>query len=286
MKHILYILMGTLIVACSTTPLEVNIPQQEQKTVVFSQVIPGRTMIIALTKSFGALELQQNEDDSISSSSLSRFLEDSATVTISYNGQSDTLFQIEKGLYASISTPQEANIIYDLKIQNDRGEELTASAYMLPKINFDSSFPSIERSGDTTVSIDFSFTDLPGSNWYMINFYRQGENLDGLDVNSVFKNGDNNLVRTEIVSDATFDGVYTNQSIFSSDEMSITDTIAVAVSNISEDYFKFLDLRKRGGNIFSELVSEPISYPTNIKNGYGFFNTHYPDIEIFDLNNY
>jgi hypothetical protein len=107
-----------------------------------------------------------------------------------------------------------------------------------------------------------------------------------INANKAYREGGSKEQKENIISDATFDGVYTNQSIFSSDEMSMTDTIAGAVSNISEDYFKFLDLRKRGGNIFSELVSEPISYPTNIKNGYGFFNTHYPDIEIFDLNNY
>lgn len=273
--------------ACLTKPLEVTIPQQEQKTVVFSQVIPGRIMIVALTKSFGALELQQDEGDSVSTNFLDKLLEDNAEVTISYDGNTDTLFRIEKGLYASVNTPQNANIIYDLKILNERGEEVKASGYMLPKIDFTAVTPSIEKGKDTTTTIQYSFTDIPNTdNWYMINFYRQGQNLQGVDVNNIFSNGQNNLVRTEIISDATFNGTYEGESKFNGFELGANDTIAVAISNINEDYFKFLDLRQRGGNIFSELTREPISYPTNVKNGYGFFNTHYPDIKIFDLNDY
>ena len=287
MKNILIISLALLIVACQTKPLEVSIPQQEQKTVVFSQVIPGRIMIVALTKSFGALELQQDEGDTVGTDFLAKLLEQNAQVTVSYDGNTDTLFQIDSGLYASINTPQNANMVYDLKIINDLGEEVTASEYMLPKVDFTEVTPSIEKGEDTITTINYTFADIPNQdNWYMVNFYRQGQNLNGIDVNSIFANGSNNLVRTEIISDATFDQTYEGKSTFEGFEMSATDTIAVTISNINEDYFRFLDLRKRGGNIFSEVTREPISYPSNVNNGYGFFNTHYPDIKIYDLNEF
>ena len=244
MKQLTFILLSLILVSCQTKPLEVSIPQQESKTVVFSQVIPGRTMLLALTRSFGALDLQQERGDSVDSDFLDQLLEDNAQVTIGYDGKIDTLFQIEKGLYASINTPQNANIIYDLKIVTDRGEQVTASAYMLPKIDFDDIEPVINLEEDTTVQINYTFTDLAGPNWYMINFYRQDQNLDGLDVNSIFTNGSNNLVRTEIVSDETFSEEYTHESTFDMAEISINDTIAVTVSNIDEQYFKYLDLTR------------------------------------------
>jgi hypothetical protein len=285
MKYTLITFLALIFTACQTKPLEVSIPQQEQKTVVFSQVIPGQTMIVALTKSFGALELQPNQGDSVGTDFLDTLLEDDATVTISYGGRTDTLFQIEKGLYASINTPQNSGIIYDLKIITDQGKEVTASAYMLPKVDFTSVSPSVNIGKDTTTTIKYTFDDFPNQeNWYMINFYKQARELSGLDVNSIFINGSNNLVRTEIVSDATFNQEYSGSSTFDASEMSPSDTIAVTISNINEQYFKFLDLRKRGGNIFSEVTREPISYPSNVNNGYGFFNTHYPDIKIYDLN--
>lgn len=288
MKHLLLIVGLIMALGCETTPLEVSIPQQQQKTVVFSQVIPDRVMVVALTKSFEALALQEEEGDSISTGFLSNLLEDNAEVTISYDGHSDTLQQIEKGLYASISTPQNSGVLYSLKIRNDRGELVSAEGYMLPKVDFKTIKPKVNVSDDdTTIIIDYSFEDKPEErNWYMINFYKRGRNLEGLDVNTIFSNGQNNLVHTEIISDATFGGVYFGKNEFDGLQISPNDTIAVSLSNIDEEYFKFLDLRKRGGNLFSEITREPISYPTNVTNGYGFFNTHSPDIEFFDLNKY
>ena len=160
--------------------------------------------------------------------------------------------------------------------------------YMLPKVDFKTIKPKVNVSDDdTTIIIDYSFEDKPEErNWYMINFYKRGRNSEGLDVNTIFSNGQNNLVHTEIISDATFGGVYVGKNEFDGLQISPNDTIAVSLSNIDEEYFKFLDLRKRGGNLFSEIKREPISYPTNVTNGYGFFNTHSPDIEFFDLNKY
>lgn len=286
MKNLILISFIVLFTACITKPLEVDIPQQEPKTVVFSQVIPNRVMIIALSKSFGALDLQEDKGDTLSSDLLDQLLEDNAVVTIEYDGIEDTLFRIEKGLYASLSTPQKINTLYNLKIINERGERVEASSLMLEKIDFTSITPEVLRNQDSSINIAYSFEDLPGNNWYMINYYRKRNQSNGLDFNSIFENGQNNLIRTELISDATFEGTYSSTTSFDQFEIAASDTIAVTLSNISEDYFKYLDLRKRSGNIFSEITREPISYPTNVSNGFGFFNTHYPEIRIFDLNNY
>ena len=286
MKYLSTLILILALNACITKPLEVDIPQQEPKTVVFSQVIPNQIMIVALSKSFGALDLQEDNGDTLSTALLDQLLDDNAIVTIEYDGIEDTLFRIEKGLYASINTPQRINTLYNLKIINDRGEHLHASSVMLEKVDFITLTPEIVQGEDTTVSISYAFEDLPGNNWYMVNYYRKGNQSNGVDINSIFENGQNNLIRTELLSDATFNGTYTATSEFDRFEMSPNDTIAVTLSNISEDYFKYLDLRKRSGNLFSEITREPISYPTNVSNGYGFFNTHYPEIRIFDLNNY
>ena len=65
-----------------------------------------------------------------------------------------------------------------------------------------------------------------------------------------------------------------------------TDSVAIALSNISESYYEFLKKREKGGNVFTELTNEPINYPSNVKGGFGFFNTHFPDVEYFDLNEF
>jgi hypothetical protein len=287
MRLIIIILIGFLLASCTTEPLPITIPQQAPKTVVFSQVIPNRVMIVALSKSFGALDLNEEEGDTLSEDLLNQLLEDSATVTIAYDGNEDTLFRIEKGLYASINTPQTINTAYTLRIINDAGEVVTANSNMLERIDFISIDPVVTRTDDTLTEISYSFEDAPGTNYYMVNFYRKlNSSNNGVDYNSIFANGQNNLVSTELISDAAFDGTYTKTSTFNKFQMAESDTIAVTLSNISEEYFKFLDLRKRGGNLFSEVTREPISYPTNVENGYGFFNTHSPDIRILDLNQF
>ena len=53
-----------------------------------------------------------------------------------------------------------------------------------------------------------------------------------------------------------------------------------------ESYYEFLKKREKGGNVFTELTNEPINYPSNVKGGFGFFNTHFPDVEYFDLNEF
>ena len=58
----------------------------------------------------------------------------------------------------------------------------------------------------------------------------------------------------------------------------LKDTAVVMFSNISEEYFRFLDARARGGNIISSVTGEPINHPTNVQGGYGYFNTHNPSI--------
>ena len=48
---------------------------------------------------------------------------------------------------------------------------------------------------------------------------------------------------------------------------------------------QYLNLRKKSENLFSQITQEPINYPSNVQGGYGFFNTHIPDVRFFLLNN-
>ena len=57
----------------------------------------------------------------------------------------------------------------------------------------------------------------------------------------------------------------------------------ILLSNISEGYYQFLKSRERSGNLLSDITNEPVNYPSNVNNGLGYFNTHYPSIRFFDL---
>ena len=71
----------------------------------------------------------------------------------------------------------------------------------------------------------------------------------------------------------------------SHDEIDVTfeDSLMILLSNISEGYYSFLMSRERSGNFLAEATNEPINYPSNVENGLGYFNTHYPSLRFFDL---
>ncbi len=288
MKNITYIVLVLGVFtffSCRPEPLEIEIDPIEPQVVVFSQVIPGQVMTVLLTQTFDALDFSEDEGDSLDQGIVNDLLLSGAKMTVSYRDQVDSLFQFTNGLYASLQTPQHNNEVYTLDISMPDGRQLSASSIMLPFVPIMEMIPEIERTDeDTIVSINYKFEDLPEDNWYMINVYTNGkEQNSGLDLNSFFNNGGNLLKKTELLTDITLDGT-TFEGRIELPNVSPTDSMVVSLSNINETYYNFLDLRKNSENFFTELTKEPISLPSNVEGGLGFFNTHYPDLRYFDLN--
>ena len=273
--------------ACRPEPLLIEIDPLEPQVVVFSQIIPNEFMTVVLTNTISALEFSQEEGDSLNQNILDQLLVDNATVTIDYRGQTDTLFEVERGVYISISTPQFSNEDYTLNVVTKEEKKVIAQSTMLPFIPFDEIKPVIERSQeDSLVTIQFKFTDPPEDNWYMLNFYTNGqEEADGVDIDDLLNDGTNVLKKVTLLSDIAFDGEIIEGTI-ELPNISETDSLVVTLSNINQDYYDFLDIRKNSTNFFTELTKEPVSLPTNVEGGLGFFNTHFPDIHLFDLNEY
>ena len=254
-------------------------------------------MTVLLTKSFSALSPDQNPlqaDSADQIQTILNLLVDSATVTVSYAGVTDTLFQIPgvPGIYTSLNTPQVVNETYDLTIVTKEGETLTSASEMLEYVPFDNVSPSVNRTTeDTTVIVDYTFTDIPGDNYYMVHFYSRldpdttSSDSVNLDINTAFQPGTNLLQATHLISDKTFGGSVYSDSIHLVN-VQPNDSLAVTISNISEEYFNYLSLRKQASNWFTEIVQEPINYPSNIVGGYGFFNTHFPDVRLYDMNDF
>lgn len=294
MKNIHLVFLAFLclsIVACSPDPIDIQLPEYEPEIVVFSQVIPDAFMTVALTKTIDGLDFSEETGDTLSQNLLNSLVVTNADVTISYRDQTDTLFELGAGFYASVFTPSFINETYRLKIVTEDNEVLTSENTMLPIVPFDQATPLVERTDtDTLVKFDFRIVDTPGENWYMINFYTNGQtntepDLEGIDINNFFESGSNFLKKTELISDVAFDG-NTFEGTIELPEISQRDSMVVTLSNINEDYFNYLQIRQTSSNFFTELIKEPISLPTNIEGGLGFFNTHFPDVRTFDLNEF
>jgi len=280
----LFSLFIVTLFACRPKPLEIDLPPFENQVVVISQVIPDALMTVALTNTIDALEFSESEGDSLNDNLLDQLLVSDAIVTISYRDQKDTLFPVTDGVYTSLFTPSYINENYVLDIKTD-DHELRAESEMLPVVRFEEALPVLERiEEDTLVTFNFKIADEPGDNWYMINFYAQTDTITGeLDLNSFLNSSNGNVLKkTELLSDLAFDN---NQFEGTIDLPSISpsDTMFVTLSNINEDYYDYLQIRQSSTNFFTELTKEPVSLPTNVEGGIGFFNTHFPDVKVYDL---
>lgn len=273
------VLATAILFSCTPKSIDLEVQSAEPKLVVFTQVIPDNIMIVTLTRSFSALENPET--------SMANILVSGATVKITSNNVTYDFYELSPGVYSSYSVASfTTGQTFDLTAVAD-GDTITSTSTMLEKATFSSITPSVEKSAtDTNVYLDFAFNDFTGiSNWYLVNIYKKAP-MTGqtFDVSSLFNNGSNYLIESMLVSDKEFSGSYHRNLELENTKWN--DSIVVTLSNISEKYFDFLGYSMGNGGVFSQLNIEPLNYPTNIVNGYGFFNTTIPDIKYYDLSQY
>ncbi len=288
MKRIVHIvaLIGLAITMfnCVPKPLEITVPQHDPKLVISSQVVPSPVsdsifLFVSVSNSFGALQYQQgvHEDstgtDTVSQDLFQQVLVDSAIVTIRYNGVQDTLFDLSNGLYGDWPIPKFVGATYFLDVFDPTsGMSVTSSAVLLEQVKFDTvTVSSYTSNGIDYVKVNVEFPDPSGDNWYVLNFYGPPDstNLSAFGVPQ-------SDTRTRLMTDKAYpSGVVKEQ--FELTEF--TDSVmTVSVANISREYYEYLKLRQKSNQSIGEsFLSEPVSYPTNVNGGLGFFTLHFPN---------
>ena len=293
-NYVLFLFISLIVNSGCLKPIDMELEPHPVKLVVASQIIPNNFMIVSLTKSFSALANPTNDSiKNIGSDFMKGLLVENAIVTVSYQNRTDTLFMTSPGIYVSVSELNASNGFYTLHAKDPfTGQEILATSSILPKVVFDSIIPIVNKlsKDSSVVSVRYSIFDDPGTeNWYMVNYYTRVKNdpkIANIDINSYFKKGTNKLLADfDLLSDKTFENnKYSKETLLRG--VLGDDSIAVTLSNISEGYFQFLSAYKKSAGLFNALTGEPINYPSNVSNGYGYFNTHYPDIHLFFLKDY
>ncbi len=293
-----YIVVGILlfsIIGCTPEPLDLEVEQAESELVVSTQIIPDRGMIVAITRSFSALS--DGTEGSFDEEDLSAYLVTNAKVTIDYNNRSVELIEINPGLYFTIDVIQEVGPTYTINIEDtENSKTAKASTQVLQPIaiNGGSAILDYRETGRTNLNMTYNFNDPPGKNFYMFNVYINPKlpepGTDGGIEGSIggskgggpqsdfsgFGNLFSDYSETWLVTDDGFDGQNIRQEHTVFDiAISPDDTIFYTLSNISEDYYNFLNARERSRNTIP-FVGEPTTLPTNLEGGYGFFSMHYP----------
>ena len=263
--------------ACLPDPLPVDgIPEVRPQIVVSSQIVPDESLVVLLTKSFGALEAS---DDSDPEELLESIVVDDALVIVSGPSGSDTLSSLDNGFYGGVFISFVAGETYHLYVKSESLGEVTAQTVVRPQVSFEEIEASLYATGydDTLAQITYQLKDPIGPNRYMLNV--QEVEREDFEENLL-----NPRAFTKLVDDGEFDGQTFDDTfrVFPRD-YEPGDSIAVSLSNISPEYYDFMKLREDNRFSFIEYLSEPVNYPSNVTGGKGYFNLYIPDVRFFVL---
>jgi len=311
---ILLFIASIFLVDCTPEPLEIDVPEFEQKMVVSSQFFSDSGAIVSLTRSFSALS-DNYMPEKINIDFLNKVFVQHALVLLQHNGIYDTLTYFGPGVFGAYGLELKPGELYHLYAMDSTNQvEVSAQAVFLNETRFDTTFYKMKiENDDTSAMVHFQFTDLAGRNYYLMNVYTKNpedsielynpnqsisdlpawqevnnyvdleQYVDVGEINNVTGNLStiqNYILKTILLKDSLFENsIYRDSLLFKN--ISIHDSIAISVSNISKEYYDYLTLRAKAETLYSQLMSEPINMPGNIVNGLGLFTTNREFIKFF-----
>jgi hypothetical protein len=267
------IFITLVVIGCIPEPLEVDgIRSIKPEIVVSTQIIPDQSLAVLLTRSFGALDANEDSDPE---SVLASIAINDAIVSIHSSNSSDTLLFLGNGIYGGLTIEFEAGKEYTLIAESSTLGRVTSTTTVQEQVRFDDVDTDIliNEFSDTTVHLSYQFTDPAGPNSYIINIVE----IDREDLIEDFLAP---REYTKLVKDQNNDETQFGDLIRLSTRYDPGDTVAVYLSNVNNDYYEFIELRQDSRFSLTEYLSEPLNYPTNVEGGRGFFNLYLPDIKV------
>ncbi len=271
------LMLTFMVCSCLPDPLDVDgIPVVKPQIVVSTQIIPDQSLIVLLTKTFGALDAS---DESDPEALLKQIAIVDAVVTIEGPEGIYELEGLDNGLYGGLIIPFEEGREYTLHVVSSSLGEVSATTTVKPLVSFDDIKAELIFNGydDTLAQITYRLKDTAEKNWYMLN-------VQQIQRHELVDNLLNPRAFTRLVDDHDFNGKEFQETfrVFPRDFIP-GDTIAISLSNISKNYYDFIDLRLENRFSFVEYLSEPVNYPSNVNGGKGFFNLYIPDVKTIVL---
>lgn len=279
----LLIIVISELFSCKPKALDVQMPQADIRPVLANQYGTEGMMGLVLTKSFEAGK-QIYTSDSNGIQYDSSLLLSGAEIEISGAGKSIRFEQLDAGIYGTDEAYFNDGELYTIKVICADGKRLSAQSIKMQKVNF-SSLDVKETENGKSLKITYSFDDLPISETYYVVNYISGERKEQLPD----KPDPEYIAKRILEQNASFDlidksmiknGRYMGEKIIGKPQSS--DTIAVALTHISKGYYNYLSAQKKAGTLFNQIRAEVINYPSNIQNGYGYFELNEPDFRILE----
>lgn len=255
MKHFLYaIIAAALFTACNLTKdVDIVLPEYEIQPVVECYLEPGKPFRLLLTRSYSFFDPLGLDTAFINNT----FLQ-GATVTISYDGKTDTLFGLPFPIFetnpvkffnylGANTVPATPGVQYTLRIVlPNNGGEISGQTTMLPKVPLDSVVVEWNPDNDTLARALTYITDDLSQN----NYYRRLLNFSSLD----------SVPDQDFIVD---DKLSTNETIAFGTGYDLLegDTMFTAIYHIEKPYYDFLESVQLA--IFANL--NPFAQPSGIR---------------------
>jgi len=293
MKNIFPVILFSIlfVTGCAPDPLMIDIDQIPAQMAVTSASPEPNTVIVAVTYSLTSLtNLTEPDADSTAPLIPEGILADSAFVTISDGVNTYPLIKVLPGIYLNTGIPFESGKEYSLFVKdNINGNTIVAKTTYQPAFIPDLILPVVKReTTDTTIQLRMTVTDdRPEMNYYVVAY----DNVNPATVPSPI--GSPNFAianleaikKVEVFSDAeAVNGVITKT--FDVTNIDAKDRLFVHYGRIDKGYFDYLSSYKRSGSLVTQIASEPLTLPTNIVTGLGYFALYDAQRIFFDLKNY
>ncbi|UTW61536.1 DUF4249 domain-containing protein [bacterium SCSIO 12741] len=277
MKNWIYpIALLALVSSCRPKPIDIDVPQAESKLVVSSISVPDRILVINVSRSFTALE-QSPVGEGGDTALLNQLFVSGCQVFLSNGNESQRLLDLGNGMYAGTEVTRVVDKEYELTVYDPKKDQQVSSKTLVP--------PQVSLNNVTAqkryryerfeIVVDFTFTNTSGGSHYLVNCYANS------DEGATYENFALTYGRSEstLIEHSAFGEPY-NGSIVLSDWDN--DTILVSLSEITSEYYDYLQARDRASTSVP-FLSEPVSLPTNVEGGYGFFTAHFPDARAVEV---
>ena len=277
MKRTFYIAIFSICLnSCIPEPLVVDdVPVAGEKLVVSTVLGSEQVLSLILTRSYGALEVDLKNNSEL----IENYVVSDAEVWVRYNNEIVKLDQLVPGVYGTNNIDLNTDATYELEVYDPKGNRtVTSQTELKENVRFNDVSVEIFNSFDTSLQVSYSFNDVPGESYYMVNVQKLSERQ--LDPERILRN----RVYTHLVTDIGFPegSEITGNFLTYFRYLSYGDTLLLSLSNISSDYYNYLE-KVNNGFLGPGLINEPFNFPTNVKNGYGFFNLYFRDSKIRTL---
>ena len=287
---LLILALAIFLIKCTPEPIAITIKDAEPQIAVSSTALDAKTVMVIASYSIFSLANLNYSGNGNSPAIPNGILIDSALVTISDGANIDTLEKVYPGVYLNSALNLKTGLQYILTVNDTlKKRKVVANTTYFNAVPANEILPVVtKKTTDTTIQLKMALSDNAATvSYYVMAYDRINPSKVPAPINSTnFSIVNIDAVKKiEVFSSAdAVDGMITKT--FDIIGIKATDTLFVHYGKIDRGYFNYLSSYKKTGSLINQITAEPITLPTNIFTGLGYFALYNVERTFFDLKKY